>query len=116
MTFKFIEPNISVSYDSNYFKLSQRYSNTFYETEAYDFRYQLDTANKVTIHLKADHASEYPPLSIVDNHMLSGLKELKTVETDSFKVVSIDEVQDTFRVFLWLALLDTTKSTSNTER
>lgn len=90
-TYKFIEPNVSVSYDSNFFKVAQRYSNTFYETEAYDFKYQIDTGNRVTIHLKADHAGERPSMSVLDNQMLSGIKELKTVDTDSFKVVSIDE-------------------------
>lgn len=88
---KFVEPNVSVSYDSNYFKVAQRYSNTFYETEAYDFKYQLDTANKVTIHLKADQVGEHPPMSVVDEQMASGIKQLKAVDTDSFKVVSIDE-------------------------
>jgi hypothetical protein len=88
---KFIEPNVSVSYDSNYFKVTQRYSNTVYETEAYDFKYQKDTANKITIHLEADQAGGHPPMSVVDEQMLSGLKHLKTVDTDSFKVVSIDD-------------------------
>ena len=90
-TYKFIEPNISVSYDSNFFKVAQRYSSTFYETEAYDFKYQIDTANRVTIHIKADQAAEHPLMSVVDNQMLFRLKELKKVDTDSFKVVSIDE-------------------------
>lgn len=90
-TYKFIEPNISISYDSNLFKISERYSNSFYETEAYDFTYQADTLNRVRIHLEANQVGEHQPMSVVDSKMLSGIKELKTMDNDSIKVVSVDE-------------------------
>lgn len=50
--YKFIEPNISVSYDSNYFKIEKRYSNTYYETEAYDFFSSLTLQKKQPFILK----------------------------------------------------------------
>lgn len=56
----FIEPNISISYDSTLFQVGKRYSNTYYKTEAYDFRYLSDTNNKVVIHVVADHPLDNP--------------------------------------------------------
>lgn len=56
----FIEPNISISYDSTLFKVGERYSNTYYKTEAYDFSYLGDTLNKVVIHVKAEHPLDIP--------------------------------------------------------
>lgn len=90
-SYKFVEPNISISYDSNYFKNVKRYSNTFYETEAYDFSYYGDTSKKVTIHIKADHPIEYPPKRSRDSLILAGLDEIRHVRNDSFVVVTIDK-------------------------
>jgi hypothetical protein len=51
----FIEPNISLSFDSTKFKIGKRYSNTTYETESYDFTTAFDTANRVLIQVSAKH-------------------------------------------------------------
>jgi hypothetical protein len=59
-SYKFIEPNISFSYDSTKLKISNRYSNTFYETESYDFKSIVDANNKIIINVKADHSVEKP--------------------------------------------------------
>src|SRR6187402_1131839 len=69
-SYKFIEPNISVSYDSNVLKITQRYSNTFYKTESYDFSYQGDTAKKALIHISASNPTEYPPKKQRDSLIL----------------------------------------------
>lgn len=90
ITYKFIEPNISLSYDSNYFKIGQRYSNTYYETEAYDFSYQGDPAKKVSIHIKARHPIDFPPKQLRDSLILAGLDEIKNAQNDSFSIVNID--------------------------
>lgn len=90
-TYKFIEPNISISYDSNYFKIRQRYSNTFYETEAYDFSYQGDSTKKVTIHIKAAQPIEFPPKQLRDSLILAGLDEIKNAQNDTFSITSIDK-------------------------
>lgn len=90
-SYKFIEPNISVSYDSNYFKISQFYSNSFYETEGYDFKYQKDLRNKITIHIKADNPERSTSSNLVDSQMYSGLNSLKNLNSDSFKIMSINE-------------------------
>lgn len=90
-TYKFIEPNISISYDSNYFKIGQRYSNTFYETEAYDFSYQGDPIKKATIHIKAAQPIEFPPKRLRDSLILAGLDEMKNAQNDTFFITSIDK-------------------------
>lgn len=89
-TYKFIEPNISISYDSNYFKIGQRYSNTFYETEAYDFSYQGNSAKKVTIHIKAGQPIEFPPKQLRDSLILAGLDEIRNAQNDTFSITNID--------------------------
>jgi hypothetical protein len=90
-TYKFIEPNISISYDSNFFKIAQRYSNTFYETEAYDFSYQGDSTRKVTIHIKASQPIEFPPKKLRDSLILAGLDEIKNNQNDTFSITGIDK-------------------------
>ncbi len=96
-THKFIEPNISISYDSNYLKIGQRYSNTSYETEEYDFTYQGDSTKKAAIHVKAGHPIDFPPKHIRDSLFLKGLSEIENAQKDSFTLVSIDKkVRDIF--------------------
>ena len=87
---KFIEPNISVLYDSAFFKVTQRYSNTFYETESYDFSYQGDSTKKATIHIKADHPIKYPPKQERDSLILAGIDEIKKTVNDTFSIANID--------------------------
>lgn len=59
-TTKFIEPNISFSYDSSKLKIETRYSNSYYETESYDFTPTFDTINKVRINVSANYPIENP--------------------------------------------------------
>jgi len=90
--YTFIEPNVSVAYDSNYFKVGQRYSNTFYETEGYDFSYLRDTANKVRIHINANHGTRTIPKHLQDSILLVNIKYLQGIKNDSFEVVYVDTV------------------------
>ncbi|MGG9963125.1 hypothetical protein [Ferruginibacter sp. SUN106] len=89
--YKFIEPNISVSYDSNNFQITNRYSNATYETESYDFEYKVDTINRVRISINANHPIPFPPKKTQDSIMLLGLEEIKATENDSFAIVSYDK-------------------------
>jgi hypothetical protein len=91
-TYQFIEPAVSVSYSDSAFKVGTRYSNTAYETEAYEFQYRLDSANNISIYLAANHPGSYPPKRIRDSFMLLGINNLKTIKNDSFSVARIDEV------------------------
>lgn len=90
-TYKFIEPNISVSYDSNFFKIGQRYSNETYGTESYDFSYTGDSSRKIRIHIKADQPIEYPPKKVRDSLILIGIEEIKNTQNDTFSIVNIDK-------------------------
>jgi hypothetical protein len=42
-SYQFIEPNVSIRYDSNFFAVSQRFSNTYYGTESYQFKVKPDS-------------------------------------------------------------------------
>jgi hypothetical protein len=90
-THKFIEPNISISYDSNYLKIDQRYSNTSYGTEEYDFTYQGDSTKKAAIHIKAAHPIDFPPKQLRDSLILTGLDEIKNAQNDSFTIINVDK-------------------------
>lgn len=90
-TYKFIEPNISVSFDSNYFKIGNRYSNGTYGTESYDFSYQDDFSKRVRIHIKADHPIDFPPEKERDSIILAAIEEIKNTINDTFSIVNIDK-------------------------
>ena len=90
-SYKFIEPNISLSYDSNRFQITNRYSNTTYETESYDFESGLNTVNKVNINIKANHPIDFPPRKTLDSLMLLGLVDIKAMENDSFTIANYDK-------------------------
>src|SRR6185312_5011790 len=90
-SYKFIEPNISISYDSNRFQITNRYSNTSNETESYDFEFKPDTVNKVNISISANHPIDFPPIKTRDSLMLLSLSEIKNMENDSFAIVSYDK-------------------------
>jgi hypothetical protein len=90
-SYKFIEPNISIGYDSNRFKITNRYSNTTYETEAYDFEFKLDTVNKVNINIQANHPIDFLPRKKLDSLMLLGLVDIKAMENDSFAIANYDK-------------------------
>ena len=76
-TYKFIEPNISLSFDSNYFKITNRYSNETYGKESYDFLYGSDSLRKMQIHISANHPVKYPPKKVIDSLITSGGKDAK---------------------------------------
>jgi hypothetical protein len=90
-TTKFIEPNISISFDSNYFKISDRYSNTTYGTESYDLTYQGNPSKIVRIHIKADHPVESFPKKERDSLILAGMEEMINTVNDTFSIISIDK-------------------------
>jgi len=90
-SYKFIEPNISVSYDSNFLKITQRFSNSFYKTESYDFSYQGDTAKKALIRISAGNPTEYPPQKHRDSLILAGIEEIKSTLKDAFSLIDIDK-------------------------
>lgn len=88
--YKFIEPNISVSFDSNYFKIGNRYLNTTSGTEAYDF-FQGDFSKKSRIHIQAGQPVALPTRREKDSLILAGIEEIKSAANDSFSIVNIDK-------------------------
>jgi hypothetical protein len=88
-TTKFIEPNISLSYDSNYFKLTRQYGNTYYEIESCSFSYLKDTDNNRSIIVKAGFPTGIQARQ-VDSIMRGSLREMKIQTNDSFSIISID--------------------------
>jgi hypothetical protein len=75
-SYKFIEPNISVSYDSNFLKITQRYSNTFTRQSLMIFL-PGDTAKKLLKNISADNPTEYPSKKQRQPDF-AGIEELKS--------------------------------------
>lgn len=88
-TYKFIEPNISISFDSNYFKVIQGYSNSTYETEAYDFLYK-NKMTEGTIHVAASPPIKYPKKDLLDSLIVSDFNKMKNIINDTLSIVDID--------------------------
>lgn len=90
--YKFIKPNISISYDSNKIKITERYSNTFYETEAYDFKPLTDKANNINIHIKAQHPqSKVLTFKEQEEMMQKEIDKTKNVINDSISYLEYDK-------------------------
>ncbi len=90
-TYKFIEPNISVSYDSNFFSIGTRYSNSFYETENYDFKVK-NNPNKIQILVKADiPASDNYSMTDLQKSMTSKINDIQKIGIEETEIVSYDK-------------------------
>jgi hypothetical protein len=91
--YQFIEPNIAISYDSNYFKAANRYSNSFYKTEAYDFTLKNDNNSATRIHIKpelndASHITE----SMLDSFLRTQVKEFKKLKSKNYLILTCDTI------------------------
>jgi len=87
--YQFIEPNISINYDSNHFKVGERYSNTFYETEAYDFNFIKNHSNNTRIHIEASYpTSNVPSIAYQDSFIQSKIGEI--IKMDGREITLID--------------------------
>lgn len=90
-SYKFIEPNISISYDTSQIKITENYYNTFYNTEGTDFTFYKDTGTKSVIHVTAQHPiTEVPGLHFIDSVMLDGMKEMQNDLPKGIRMVTHD--------------------------
>jgi hypothetical protein len=90
--YRFIEPNISIAYDSNVYKITNRYSNTVYETEAYDIELKAGSLSKTYIHIKAEHSTMgHMPRKTQDSMALLGIKDVLDMAGDSLSFVDYDK-------------------------
>lgn len=91
LSYKFIEPNISFSFNKELFEISNRYSNTYHNTENYDFK--VKNKSNIVITVKADH----PPKKIrsvvfMDSVMTSRIEDVKAFfKKDSITIIEIDK-------------------------
>jgi hypothetical protein len=90
-SYKFIEPNISISYDTSQIKFTENYYNSFYNTEGVDFTFYKDTGTKSVIHATAQHPlTEVPDLYFIDSVMLDGMKQIQDGLPKGVRVVTHD--------------------------
>ncbi len=109
--YKFIEPNISISYDSNNFRQETRYSNTFYETETYDLSFGADTPHKGNVQIRAGLPVEYPSRQTMDSFLLAGLEQMKAIQNDTFSIVAMDKKVRDINGFLCVGVTGYNKKT-----
>lgn len=87
----FIEPNISFAYDSSKVKVTNTYSNSFYNKEAVDFTFYKD--RKSVIHVTAQPPlSEIPDVRFIDSIMVAGIKEIRSENKKDMQVIKYDSV------------------------
>ncbi|MGC4100276.1 hypothetical protein [Ferruginibacter sp.] len=104
--YQFVEPNIAISYDSNYFKLGERYSNSFYKTEAYDFTLKNDKTSKTRIHIKPEtNNGQYITEAMLDSLMQAGTKDFKNVKSKDFSILSYDTAPSKINGFLCMGVI-----------
>jgi hypothetical protein len=114
-TYKFIEPNISFLFDSTKLKISNRYSNTVYETESYDFKFLLDTTNKVNINVSAQHPVDKPlSMSEVEKKMTDRINEILKIGNDRVSIIDYDKNVRHVGDFLCFGFILLDKKTNNT--
>ena len=113
--YQFIEPNISFSYDSTKMKITDRYSNTFYETEAYDFCTTFDTINKVRINVKANHpvVNTFPAIE-QERIMNDRIKEFQKFKKKKVSLVDFDKTVRHIGEFLCAGFILLDKKTKTT--
>jgi hypothetical protein len=89
---KFIEPNISFKFDTTKIKITNRYSNTTYKTESYDFKPTYDTINKVRINVSANQAIENPTtVQQQEKMMQERIANFKTVKDNRVTLIEYDK-------------------------
>ena len=73
----FIEPNVSITYDSNVFVQKNRYSNTIYG-EAYDFYFKKIKAPLTHIHILAGFTKTKPSKKLQDSIVIVTVNDVKS--------------------------------------
>src|SRR5688500_4407560 len=88
---RFIEPNVSVSYDSNLFSLSEPYG-SFDRRQAFDFKLRNDTVHRPAMHMEANISNKEPGKSSQDSAILNKIEVAKKVSSEepgSFPVLEV---------------------------
>jgi len=87
--YQFIEPNISISYDSNYFKFGDMYSNSFHKKA--DFILKNNKFSKTEIHIEPIlNNARYITEVMLDSFMQARVQEFKNEKSNDFLIVSSD--------------------------
>jgi hypothetical protein len=88
-SYQFIEPNLSMAFDSNVFKITNSYSNGTYNTASNDFKKLDDTIYRVKINVSADHSTLKPSRDLQDNLLEKRKEELKKLQNDTVNIESM---------------------------
>lgn len=90
--YQFIGPNISISYDSNYFKVGNWYSNSPYN-DAYDFTLKNDAVSKTWIYIEPRlNNGSYITEATLDSFMQAGMQEFKNKKSKDLLTFSYDTI------------------------
>jgi hypothetical protein len=89
---KFIEPNISFKFDTTKIKIANRYSNSTYKNESYDFKPTFDTTNKIRINVTAKQAIENPTtVQQQEKMMQERIANFKSVKDNRVTLIEYDK-------------------------
>jgi hypothetical protein len=89
--YKFIEPNISISYDSNLYSVGTRYSNSVYETEHFEFIFK-PKQDKIKIFVKADIPSiDFVSMKMLEESMTKRIEDVKKIQDGETELINYDK-------------------------
>lgn len=92
LTTQFIEPNISITYDTNIYKKDRYYSNSLHGTQAFDFKRIKNSEKRVTLYVKASQpAKKLISLTFIDSFMLAGISQVLLSLNDSVNITDVDK-------------------------
>lgn len=82
----FIEPNVALKYDNSSLKVTDRFSNSYYGTEAYSLNYLKKDGSKSYIYIEAKNSTTTPDQNYQDSILDISIEYLNSIKSDSISV------------------------------
>jgi hypothetical protein len=82
-SFLYVEPNVSLSYDSNLIKIKDKFSNTLYNTDSYSLSY---IPNSGYINIQAGYSLSAPSKKVQDSLVDLSIKMCNKSDNDTIKI------------------------------
>jgi hypothetical protein len=90
--YKFIEPNISITFDTTQIKITNTYSNSVYKKEAVDLVYYKDKSVS-KVHISANQPlPQVPGEHFIDSFMMAGMKDMTRDLQKEIRIAAYDSV------------------------
>ena len=89
--YQFIEPNISISFDSSSYTMMNYYSNTYFNSEGWAFIKSDDTLHHIRITISAGYSNLKPKRQVQNNIVQQRKQYIKILPNDTATIVSMEK-------------------------